>query len=725
MKISQIKIENYRLLKDFSIQMEEVLSLVIGKNNCGKTSFLSLLERFLHSNEQNRFTFDDFNIESLEEIKTLFTNNAPELSEEYGIYLKLYITYDEKDNLSNISLLMLDLDPTIRTAILSFEYTLDNEHYLKLKKDFEDFKAKIDTDLNKRFENTDLPREKQDEIRSEAHKKKDLIYFLRKYHDRYFAIKKKGLEYNNESNYVLLDKADLSKILNFKRIKAKRDVINEDGTTKNSDRTLSKMSSKYYDKISNADAESEHIAQLQNELSETDDKLNKVYKNLFENVINKVKKFGGIKQDESKLLIVSSLEERNLLSNNTTVMYEHGNDHCLPEDYNGLGYMNLIAMIFEIEVLLSDFKRTKIRDEKPADLNLLFIEEPEAHTHPQLQYIFIKNIKSILLDASLGAGDGICFNLQTIITTHSSHITAESEFDDIKYFYRESHNAVITKNLRDLRKEYEASNPRHYQFLKQYLTINKAELFFADKAILIEGDTERLLIAAIMKKMDIEHNDPNCTPLLSQNISVVEVGAYSQMFEKFLCFLGTKALIVTDLDSCKTVKLMDEAGKVKKNKKGEDRETIAACPVSEGTVSSNSAINYFFPGKDIKTLQKFTIDNKKFKKDFTGAAPKWVEDAAGPLCVVYQTEENSYNARSFEDAFINLNLSFLKTKKDEFKSLKNRDEFDETSDPFILANSCIDKKPLFVLDILFHSDAKFSNWIIPNYIKEGLLWLKY
>ncbi|MGR5913515.1 AAA family ATPase [Bacillus pacificus] len=29
----------------------------------------------------------------------------------------------------------------------------------------------------------------------------------------------------------------------------------------------------------------------------------------------------------------------------------------------------------------------------PADINILFIEEPESSAHPQMQYIFINNIK--------------------------------------------------------------------------------------------------------------------------------------------------------------------------------------------------------------------------------------------------------------------------------------------------------------------------------------------
>ena len=70
------------------------------------------------------------------------------------------------------------------------------------------------------------------------------------------------------------------------------------------------------------------------------------------------------------------------------------------------------------------------------------------------------------------------------------------------------------------------------------MTLNRAELFFADKAILIEGDTERILIPAMMKKID-EESSVEDEKLLSQNISIVEVGAYSQVYEKLIS-LGLK-----------------------------------------------------------------------------------------------------------------------------------------------------------------------------------------
>jgi predicted ATP-dependent endonuclease of OLD family len=299
--------------------------------------------------------------------------------------------------------------------------------------------------------------------------------------------------------------------------------------------------------------------------------------------------------------------------------------------------------------------------------------------------------------------------------THSSHIVADSDFDDIKYLKKESSNNVIAKNLKDMRKEYDEQTTQ-YQFLTQYLTISRAEIFFADKAVLIEGDTERILIPAIMKKIDIEEEtrhkadgtEDNFLPLLSQNISIVEVGAYSQIFDKFIEFLEIKTLIITDLDATKEV---DKDGKKVK----------CACSVSEGKFYSNEAISHYFGQPTLANLTGYSLQNKLFNQ----VNGNWVNQPDGKLCVVYQTNENGYNARSFEDAFIHLNRDFVKSNKDSFRGLKNKTDFDDTNkQAYELADDCIKKKTHFALDILFHSDEKLSNWQIPAYIKEGLLWLK-
>lgn len=61
MKITKIEVKNYRLLKNFSINLEDNLSLVVGKNNTGKTSLLNILQKFLHTTS-NVFNFEDFSI---------------------------------------------------------------------------------------------------------------------------------------------------------------------------------------------------------------------------------------------------------------------------------------------------------------------------------------------------------------------------------------------------------------------------------------------------------------------------------------------------------------------------------------------------------------------------------------------------------------------------------------------------------------------------------------
>jgi predicted ATP-dependent endonuclease of OLD family len=354
-------------------------------------------------------------------------------------------------------------------------------------------------------------------------------------------------------------------------------------------------------------------------------------------------------------------------------------------------------MIFEIEILIQEFKREK--ESRPADINLLFIEEPEAHTHPQMQYVFIKNIKKLLKEGIVRE-DGEKRELQYIISTHSSHIVADSDFDDIKYLKKEEGNSVIAKNLKGLKEVY-VTNTSQYQFLTQYLTISRAEIFFADKAILIEGDTERILIPTIMKKLDIENTQGNSLPLLSQNISIIEVGAYSQIFDEFIKFLGIKTLIITDLDA------VDGSGQ--------------KCEVANGVNYSNTAIFHYFNRPTLDNLKGYTIQNKIFNK----ANGQWINQSDGKLCVVYQTKENGYNARSFEDAFIHLNRDFVKNNKDTFEGLKNKTDFDDDlKNAYNLADNCIKKKTHFALDILYHSDSNLSNWNIPSYIKEGLLWLK-
>ena len=374
MKAIRLEVESFRLLKDFSIDLEEELSLVIGKNNTGKTSILSVLDKFL--NEKSKFSYDDFNIDFRTELKELIElTTEPEEFSPKGIKLKIFIEYNEEDDLSNVSRVLMDLDPDNNIIVLGFEYVLTYTKFLDLRTDYDTFKKK---------ENQKVA----DEIKTEARGIKE---FLKQGLDKYFITQKLSIEYDlenqviNESNYINLDaeKISIKDIISFKYISARRDVTNKD-----KDNTLSRQTSSLYKKNEDSEEKVAATEEFVDQLSETDIELSRIYSGLFESVINNVSTFGGIKLNETAIEIISTLQHRDLLDGNTTVVYTHDTNK-LPEQYNGLGYMNLISMIFDIEILRQEFKRKK--DERPADINLLIIEEPEAHTHPQMQSVLQKS----------------------------------------------------------------------------------------------------------------------------------------------------------------------------------------------------------------------------------------------------------------------------------------------------------------------------------------------
>jgi len=58
MKIKNISIKNFRLLEDVKPNVEEDISLVVGKKNTGKNSLFEVVNMFFI--EKNNFSFHDF-----------------------------------------------------------------------------------------------------------------------------------------------------------------------------------------------------------------------------------------------------------------------------------------------------------------------------------------------------------------------------------------------------------------------------------------------------------------------------------------------------------------------------------------------------------------------------------------------------------------------------------------------------------------------------------------
>lgn len=702
MKIKRIIIKNFRLLNDFTIDLEDNLSLIVGKNNSGKTSLLVALDKFINygsADGSKRIKYNDFNLDFQKEIEKLLSGDKIEEQQftSKSISLRIIVHYDDKDKLDNVNKILTNLDDDNNYLALGFDYVLDYDGYLKMLTEYKEAKGKFDQTHGK-----------SQEDKSDF----DVRDFLNTNQDRYFHLLRKSIDVNkdtmqlNEDNYVDLQTVlgfHLDDVINFKYIGARRSVDN-----KEVDKTLSAQTSELYKAQEDSEENEEARDKFISHLKETDSELTDIYDGVFKDIIGKVSQLGGMRRNDTVIKVISTLQHRELLKGNTTVVYEH-NQRELPENYNGLSYMNLISIIFEIELCVEKMKRANSR--RPADINLLFIEEPEAHTHPQMQYVFIKNIKS-LLKGGIERNDGVKAELQTVVTTHSSHIVADSDFDDIKYFRRiENTNSVESKNLKDLKALYGGDDEASYRFLKQYLTLMNSELFFADKAIFIEGDTERILLPIMMKKVD-EKTKPDIENgelgLLSQNISLLPIGAHSQIFEKFFHFIGlTKILVITDID----IVSMD------------GHHTKEEYDGSKNQVTSNSALKHYFDKSEISYYKGLSKEQKLLRWDETDMKMK--PDPTGNMMVSFETEENGFQPRSFEDCFFAKNKDFIDKAKFEDNALKpaELEKFKNDQNVYKLAENGVVSKAALAIDII-KEETDQNKWEVPSYIEEGLLWLR-
>ena len=681
MKLKKIKIENFRLLKDFELNLKDDLSLIIGKNNCGKTSILVILNKILNS---SKIMWEDVNLSKQRELYENIKDSTKVIDRFESIRLQLFIEYNDNDNYANIQKFIMDLNPENNIIILEFVVLIDENKISKLQ-DF--ILQKNLNDFN------------------------SFSKFMKKNFSEFFTLQKYSRRYDPDLQNVTEDKSeqlenkDIQKLIKITGIQADRAVSNND-----KNHALSSLTEQYYNIYKlNKKEKNEVFEKLQNAVETADRELYSIYNGkskdsqdeigIFSEIINVIRKYGGY-DGELQIAIESSISEKNLLSGNTELYYKQGDNSSLPETYNGLGYLNLIGILFEIETKIIELYSD------PADINILYIEEPEAHTHPQLQYIFIRNIKEHIRKHRELFLNEKNKSIQVILTSHSSHIVSECNFDDIIYLKREK-DFVIAKDFNSLKNEYEGSLDG-FKFVNKSLTLNRSELFFADKAICIEGDTERILMPMMMKKIDLEAQEEKETPLLSQNISIIEIGgAYSHIFMPLFKFLGIKLLIITDIDAVEEKKILDKNGK--------EKITYSSCHPSKATYTSNASIRDFF--KDDITSESHiffeTITNKTFNA-------KEKEN----IRIAYQISEKGYQASSFEDAFISINKEFIEKNKDNFirfgalKFFENIDEF------YSFSITKVNKKSAFASSILYYGGENGEEWKVPQYIKEGLEWLK-
>lgn len=662
MYINKIEVYNFRLLKnsilDLENQEEKDLSILIGRNNSGKTSFIMLFDKFLKSS--SKFNFNDFPITLRENILNIdSTTNVYDLS----IKLILEITYFKEDNLDNLSDFILDLNPKENKVKILFECLIDKEKILKET-------SHIKPENRKRFI-----------------KKNFTDYLIEKIYsfDDY-----ENLKPEKRKNLVEKEKKAIDQIINYQVIHAKRIVASSE-SEESSKKVLSSIATSYFNKKAENQLSTNELDVINASLLDMDKTLEGKYKKFFGDFLNKSKEFLAM----SDLRVVSDLESKQVISNHSKIVYGT-EDNSLPEHLNGLGYMNILYLLLQLEI------KKEFLIEGKKDINLLFVEEPEAHTHPQMQTVFIDKVKVLLSEIP---------SLQTFITTHSSHIVKNSDFKDIRYFfYDDDGKNVVVKNFyTELQKKYK-NEETEFKFLNQYLSIASAELFFAEKIIFIEGLTEKLLLPYFIQQFDNSLDDED-VKLSSQNISIIEVGANAKAFSHFIEFLGIKALIITDIDTTlKTIKTDDVTGKSK--------TTYPANPVKNATHTSNASITYFYESPEFKKEKEWATWFDSLKKDK-------LQDDDAKIKLAYQLEENSYHARSFEDSFISINVENLLANHLKINGVSSEMESQLKSekDFYKLTDSILVKKSEFASSLLWLALTEQVVWNMPLYIKKGLTWV--
>ncbi|AXH09554.1 ATP-dependent endonuclease [Malaciobacter halophilus] len=648
MKIEKIKIKNFRLLKDSVLEMKDELSLLIGRNNSGKTSLLVLFEKFYNNDS---FQYDDFSLCLREQINTI---NEDTNILDLTIQMILEVSYNQIDNLEHLSEFILDLDPDNNSVKILFEVTIKKDKLLPLLEPLTEPDKKI------------------------RYLKKNLHNYLKT--SIYSFEDEEDLLEENRYKLIKKDIGQIRKLINFQIIHAKRNVSSSDDNK--GKKILSIMTTKYFNQKNISDP---NFSDINTKMIEMDETLNDEYNTEFRNFLASGKDFLNL----DTLKVVSDLESNEIISNSSKVVYGDTSNH-LPEHLNGLGYMNILYLLLDIEMKKENF----IEEQK--DINLLFIEEPEAHTHPQMQYKFIDKIKKVFKEID---------NLQTLITTHSAQIVSKCDFKDIRYLLNEDNQNIKIKNFHTELKELYATEEEEFQFIEQYLTLQASELFFANKIIFIEGTTEKMLLPYYINKFDEEKIiNPNYVPISSQNISILEVGANAEAFDKLVRFFDIQTLIITDIDT--TLKTTNSSG-----------TTYPAHKVDGATHTSNATIKKYFNAPDINS-----VDFPQWFNNLKNNALSITDTSK--IKVFYQISEDSYHARSFEDAFIKVNLTELITQKDNLRGLQNKSELVETTEIYDLTERILKKKSDFAFSLLYLALSKNIEWKMPLYIKNALEWIQ-
>lgn len=657
MYIESVEIKNFRLLKDVSLSFDKKSTIIVGRNNSGKTSLTEIYRRFF-SDKKPVFKLEDFSLSAIEKFKDAFEAKNENRAEQEirdllpEIELILFVNYsDDQNDYGILSDFIIDLDPEMFRAKIKISYRLQDGM-------IEPFFLGLDPNDRLKF-NEKLKERIPDNFTTEV----------------------TTIDVADEGNIAKVELTKLNRLIGIGFINAQRGL---DDVTQSEKDVLGKVLANIFQTASKITASDDMKEKSQNVEAEVDKlkaSLSEELKPQVDALLPSLSLFGYPGLSDPNITTATSFDAKTIIENNTRILYEKPNGISLPETYNGLGSRNLIYILFQ----LFEFFREYQANAHELKSHIVFIEEPEAHLHPQMQEVFIRKLYEVANTFSQDLNNQQEWPVQFVVSTHSSHIANEAEFGTLRYFLTQG-NANLETIVKDFHIKFVApENTADREFIHKYITLTKCDLFFADKAILIEGPTERILMPKLIQKINQDENKP----LEQQYVTLIEVGgAYAHHFYGLLDFLELKSLVITDLDSVRPKEGSD--GKMKRK----------ACAVSKGLFTSNVSIKKWFDddGNEI-TLDE--INQKTLEEKINGNRR-----------IAYQIPElnDVVCGRSFEDAFMLCN-------KNKFSI--NPDDPNLERIAYKKAEKLSKKKTEFAIKYAIYD----TNWDVPKYLKEGLIWL--
>ena len=349
MKIKDIAIQNFRLLENVELCLEDDTTLIVGRNNSGKTSLTELFRRLLEERSPV-FRLEDFSLGTHERFwEALALFRAGEEEEETRqslpvISISLTVSYDEDEDLGTLSDFIVDLNDACMTAKVVVTYELAPGKIFNLFEGIEDDRAACFRALRDR-----VPKLFEANIRAE--------------------------DPNDRTNTKNLESSTLRAVLQFGFVNAQRAL---DDASNKEKAVLGKVFERLFTSATSLSAgpnEQARAEELKGAVERIQTEIDTSFNTQLGNLAPTFELFGYPGLSDPQLQTETLLDVKQLLSNHTTVSYQGPvpDGVNLPESYNGLGSRNLIFILLKLFEFFRDFTTRQPK----SGIHLIFIEEPE------------------------------------------------------------------------------------------------------------------------------------------------------------------------------------------------------------------------------------------------------------------------------------------------------------------------------------------------------------